>query len=211
MTKKEDNEVSAKQLAAKYWTEDIQRVKKILSDPNSISLEYTYKGETLKGDSSIPHGKGEKQFIEPKSFKELEEIVVDGMLIPMTYDLDFLKCLKGDVAQGFFYSYETRISEHGFYANGKLHGPSQVYFGSIPKDDALYLLICNFHEGAPDGFAFFRGVWDNNYDEMRVIKFSKGKILKIYNIEWDDDKRTEWNNFFKKYSEDLWKLINRHL
>ena len=83
--------------------------------------------------------------------------------------------------------------------------------GSIPSDDALYLLICKFHEGAPDGFGFFRGVWDNNYNEMRVIKFSKGKILKIYNIEWDDDKRTEWNNFFKKYSKDLWKLINKHL
>ena len=103
MTKKEDSEVKPTQLEIKYWTEDIQRVKKILSDPKSISLEYTYKGETLKGDSSIPHGKGEKQFIEPKSFKELEEIVVDGVLIPMTYDLEFLKCLKGDVAKGFFY------------------------------------------------------------------------------------------------------------
>ena len=118
MTKKENSEVKAKQLEIKYWTEDIQRVKKILSDPKSISLEYTYKGETLKGDSSIPHGKGEKQFKEPESFKELEEIVVDGRLLPMTYDLEFLKCLKGDVAQGFFYNYETRISEHGYYVNG---------------------------------------------------------------------------------------------
>ena len=117
MTKKEDNEVKAKQRTIKYWTEDIQRVKKILSDPKSISLEYTYKGETLKGDSSIPHGKGEKQFKEPESFKELEEIVVDGRLLPMTYDLEFLKCLKGDVAQGFFYNYETRISEYGYYVN----------------------------------------------------------------------------------------------
>ena len=211
MTKKEDNEVSAKQLAVKYWTEDFQRVKKILSDPKSISLEYTYKGETLKGDTSIPHGKGEKQFIEPKSFKELEEIVVDGRLLPMTYDLEFLKCLKGDLAQAFFYNHETRISEHGYYVNGKLHGPSQVYFGSIPSDEAMYLLTCNFHEGAPDGFALIKGLWDQNYDEMTIVRFSKGSILKIYDIEWDDDKRTEWNYIFKSTSKDLWKLINKHL
>ena len=93
----------------------------------------------------------------------------------------------------------------------KLHGPSQVYFGSIPSDEAMYLLICNFHEGAPDGFALIRGVWDQNYDEMRVIEFSKGKILKIYSTEWSDWKMKDWNKFFKEYSEDLWKLIDKHL
>ena len=76
------------------------------------------------------------------------------MLIPMTYDLEFLKCLKGDVAKGFFYNYETRISEHGNYVKGKLHGTAEVYFGSIPSDDALYLLICNFNEGRPRWICF---------------------------------------------------------
>ena len=74
----------------------------------------------------------------------------------------------------------------------------------------MYLLTCNFHEGAPDGLALIRGVWDQNYDEMTIVRFLNGRIYKIYDIEWDDDKRTEWNYIFKSTSKDLWKLINKH-
>ena len=206
----EDSEVRVKQLHVKYRKEDIKKAKKILSNSKSISLEFTYEGKSLNG---VPHTLkefGSKTFIYPKLFYDLHELHKTKPFFD-DYDLDFLKCIKGDDALAFFYDKGTRLIENGQYLNGKLHGNAEIYFGDIPNDEADYIFYCNFENGLPHGYALFRGISDMNNDLMVVIYFIKGRINTIEEVivEWDE--LVKWNNRFQDYDKALWKLLKKHL
>ena len=77
--------------------EEIKEINKILSDKNSVPLEYTYKGKTKNG---IPHTLREigikDKFKKPKILENKDP-----------YDLELLKSLKGEEALIRFH-YKTR-------------------------------------------------------------------------------------------------------
>ena len=142
----------------------VAKIDKIISDPKSKPLEYTYEGGTLNGK---PHGYGYKMFKSLRGKYLLDDSDRD---FDPPYDLELLQSLKNPDAKLLFAQNEfIRFFERGNYKNGKLHRKGMMY-------DLIRRYVGEFYEGLIHGKGFL--YWVNaGPDSAIVYKWLKGRLL----------------------------------
>lgn len=96
-------------------------------------------------------------------------------------------CNAGNCQDGAgFYVYNNGTTYMGFFKNGKLHGPGQLYF----SNDQFY--IGNFYEGKKSGLGTY--VWDNDTNYFGEWKNDQYHGKGVYQYSFTNKKSGLWEN-----------------